>query len=87
LQSNRSFSFAKLAKETEVDDDVIKYTNAKEYYEYLLRFTPSDERGYVKFREGQFSKMVNIANSADDISAIRDAFYNFIGHKLKLSNT
>jgi len=31
--------------------------------------------------------MVNIANTVDDISAIRDAFYNFIGHKLNLSNT
>lgn len=31
--------------------------------------------------------MVRIANSEEDIKSVREAYYNFIGHKLKFSNT
>lgn len=82
-----SNKFAQLAKESDVEDDVNKYTNAKEYYDYLLRFTPQDEKGYIKFHPGQFTKMVRIANSEEDIKSIREAYYNFLGHKQRFTNT
>lgn len=31
--------------------------------------------------------MVNIANTAEDVEVVREAFYNFLGNKLKLTNS
>ncbi|KAL4466348.1 hypothetical protein ABPG72_020197 [Tetrahymena utriculariae] len=86
LSFKRANQFAQLAKEADQEDDINKYTNAKEYYDYLLRFTPQDERGYIKFHPGQFTKMVRIASTEEDIKSIRDAYYNFLGHKQKFTN-
>lgn len=74
--------FAKLANESsESREEEMKYKTAKEYYEYLLKFTKSDERGYIKFNPGNFTKMVRLAANEEDVTSIRDAFYNFLGHK------
>lgn len=42
--------FAQLSKEVDEDDSINKYTNAREYYDYLKKFTPSNTLGYVKFQ-------------------------------------
>lgn len=79
------FSFAKLASGSK-DDGTPKYSNSKEFYEYLLRFTAPDARGYMNFNSSDLNQLIKIAQDESDIKTVREAYYNFLGHKVTFSN-
>lgn len=85
LSRTPTCSFARLSEQT--DDGKPKYTKSKEYYEYLLRFTPPNERGYLKFNSQDLNELVRLARDEEDIKSVRTAYYNFLGHKVTFSNS
>ncbi|EGR32868.1 hypothetical protein IMG5_068450, partial [Ichthyophthirius multifiliis] len=80
-------AFAKLAKSTKVEEvSIAEYASAKEYYDYLLRFTQINKNGYQQFNQNQFAQLLNLIKTPEDVQEVKQAYYNFVGNKEKIIN-
>ncbi len=67
--------FAKLAR---VDSSL--FETVSDYYENLIRVTPSDDRGKMKFNQQYLNDMILHTKSKEDLEITINAYYNFLGH-------
>lgn len=42
---------------------------------------PQNELGYLNLPKANFAKMVRVAKSKEDLELLKDAYYNFLGHR------
>ncbi|KRW98691.1 hypothetical protein PPERSA_00279 [Pseudocohnilembus persalinus] len=85
LNSKNIYQFARFKKD--FDSDLSTFENVHQYYQDLQRFASVSDRGILDLQQSQFQNMITLLKTKEEAQIVLDAYYNFIGHRVQLSQT